>query len=217
MTAAFTLYGSPHSQFTYKVALMLRLSGQRFSFRYVSFQKGMQKTAEFRALSRWGQVPVLTHGDRALCQSNAILEYLAETLGAFDARDPETRQRVREWLCWDADRFAPAIYGCYSVMLGKRNLLPRSFDPVLVEYYRHGAEAALDALDANLADREFLAAPTPTIADLGCYGEAAFAQLCDLEMSRWPNVATWAARILDLPGSKLPFDLLPMADAEVAP
>ena len=32
----FTLYGSPHSLPTYKVALMLRLAGAPFSFRYVS-------------------------------------------------------------------------------------------------------------------------------------------------------------------------------------
>ena len=60
----FTLYGSPHSLPTYKVALMLRLSGQPFSFRYVSFQKQMHRTPEFLALSRWGQVPVLLDGDR---------------------------------------------------------------------------------------------------------------------------------------------------------
>jgi hypothetical protein len=47
----FTLYGSPHSLPTYKVALMLRLSGAPFSFRYVSYQKKMHKTPEFLALS----------------------------------------------------------------------------------------------------------------------------------------------------------------------
>jgi glutathione S-transferase len=41
MMTRFTLYGSPHSLPTYKVALMLRLSDEPFSFRYVSFQKGM--------------------------------------------------------------------------------------------------------------------------------------------------------------------------------
>ena len=55
----FTLYGSPHSLPTYKVALMLHMSGEPFSFRYVSFQKGAHKTPEFQSLSRWGQVPVL--------------------------------------------------------------------------------------------------------------------------------------------------------------
>ena len=60
----YTLYGSPHSLPTYKVALMLRMSGQPFSFRYVSFQKGMHQTPEFQALSRWGQVPVLVEDER---------------------------------------------------------------------------------------------------------------------------------------------------------
>ena len=50
----FTLYGSPHSLPTYKVALMLKVSGEPFSFRYVSFQKGMHKAREFLALSRLG-------------------------------------------------------------------------------------------------------------------------------------------------------------------
>ena len=53
--ARFTLYGSPHSLPTYKVALMLRLSSEPFSFRYVSFQKGMHRAPEFLALSRWGR------------------------------------------------------------------------------------------------------------------------------------------------------------------
>ena len=53
MSDVFTLHGSPHSQFTYKVALMLNLSRQPFCFRYVSFQKGVHLTPEFRELSRW--------------------------------------------------------------------------------------------------------------------------------------------------------------------
>jgi len=64
MTSDFILYGSPHSQFTYKIALMLRLSRQPFAFRYVSFQRGVHRTPEFLALSRWGQVPVLVHQER---------------------------------------------------------------------------------------------------------------------------------------------------------
>ena len=57
MSDELTLYGSPHSQFTYKVALMLRLAGEPFSFRYISFQKAMHRTQEFRAMSPWGEVP----------------------------------------------------------------------------------------------------------------------------------------------------------------
>ena len=119
----FTLYGSPHSLPTYKVALMLRLSDEPFSFRYVSFQKGMHKTPEFLALSRWGQVPVLVDGGRIHLQSAAIVEHLAETLGRFRGADPAARQAVREWLYWDVDVLFPPIFNCYSVQLGQRKEL----------------------------------------------------------------------------------------------
>ena len=96
MIKRFTLYGSPHSLPTYKVALMLRLAGEPFSFRYVSFQKGMHKTPEFLALSRWGQVPVLVDSERVYLQSAAIVKHLAKKLGRFQGADPMTRQAVRE-------------------------------------------------------------------------------------------------------------------------
>jgi glutathione S-transferase len=99
----FTLYGSPHSLPTYKVALMLNLSGEPFSSRYVSFQKGMHRAPEFLALSRWGQVPVLVDNGRVHLQSAAIVEHLAKTLGRFQGPDAVTRQSVREWLYWDVD------------------------------------------------------------------------------------------------------------------
>ena len=216
MADGFILYGSPHSQYTYKIALTLRFARQAFSFRYISFQKAMQRTPEFRALSRWGQVPVLQHRDAVLVQSGAILEYLAEVLGKLGGRDHEARQRIREWLYWDADRFAPPIYGCYGVALGERGLLPIKVDPVIAAYHRQGAGAAFTSLDAQLGDQAFIAAPELTIADLACYGEAAFARMSGFDLARWPKVVHWASRVEAQPGFQPPLELLPMADAEIA-
>jgi hypothetical protein len=141
MTKRFTLYGSPHSLPTYKVALMLHLAGEPFSFRYVSFQKGMHKTPEFLALSRWGQVPVLIDGERVYLQSAAIVEHLAETLGRFNGADPATRQATREWLYWDVDVLFPPIFSCYGVRLGQRKLLPIDVEPAIADYHRQRARA----------------------------------------------------------------------------
>ena len=116
MGDSFTLHGSPHSLPTSRIALMLRLCGEGFTFRHVSFQRGMHLTPEFRALSRWGQVPVLEHNGRAFVQSAAILEYLAETLGCFRATDVNARQHVREWLFWDADRLMPPLWAWYGAV-----------------------------------------------------------------------------------------------------
>jgi glutathione S-transferase len=212
----FTLYGSPHSLPTYKVALMLRMSGEPFSFRYVSFQKGMHKAPEFLALSRWGQVPVLVDGARVHLQSAAIVEHLAETLDRFQGTDPTTRQVVREWLYWDVDVLSPPIWNCYGVQLGQRKLLPISVDPAIANYHHRRAEVALSTLDSHLAHSSYLCATEPTIADLFCYGDVAFAEVCAFDLKRWRNVSGWAHRVTSLPGFKAPFELLAMESAEVS-
>jgi glutathione S-transferase len=212
----FTLYGSPHSLPTYKVALMLRLSGEPFSFRYVSFQKGMHKTREFLALSRWAQVPILVDNERVYLQSAAIVEHLAETLGRFQGPDAATRQVVREWLYWNVDVLFPPISNCYGVQLGQRGLLPISVEPVIAEYHRKRAETALSVLDSHVAGRNYLCAAQPTIADLFCYGDAAFAEICAFDLNRWTNVAGWSERIKALAGFEAPFALLAMEDAELS-
>jgi glutathione S-transferase len=212
----FTLYGSPHSLPTYKVALMLALSGEPFSFRYVSFQRGMQRAPEFLALSRWGQVPVLVDDGRIHLQSAAIVEYLAQTLGRFQGPDePTTRQAVREWLYWDVDVLFPPIFGCYAVQLGERKLLPIAVGPAVADYHQRRAETALSVLDTHLGRGNYLCAVEPTIADVFCYGDVAFAELCAFDMKPRMNVAAWAERITALPGFKAPFALLAMEDAEL--
>ena len=216
MSSGFTLYGSPHSLPTYKIALMLRLCRTGFTFRYVSFQRGMHLTPEFRALSRWGQVPVLKHEGRVFLQSAAILEYLADTLGRFGAGEDEARQHIREWLFWDADQLMPPLWRWYGVELGRRKLLPLSYDPVQVADFDRKGKAALDVLDANLAGRRFLVGEAATVADICCYGDIAFARLSNKELAAWPNVVAWAGRIEALPGFAAPFDLLAMQDAEIA-
>jgi glutathione S-transferase len=211
-----TLYGSPHSLPTYKVALMLSLSRTPFSFRYVSFQKGMHRTPEFLALSRWGQVPVLVDGERVYLQSAAIVEHLAETLGQFRGADAASRQATREWLYWDVDVLFPPIFNCYGVQLGQRKLLPIKVEPVIAQYHRQRAEVALSILDSNLVDRDYLCTAEPTIADLFCYGDVAFAELCEFDLTRWTNVADWSARMTALAGFKAPFELLAMESAEIS-
>jgi glutathione S-transferase len=212
--ARFVLYGSPHSLPTYKVALMLRLSGAPFSFRYVSFQKGMHRTPEFSALSRWGQVPVLLDDGRIFLQSAAIVEHLAGTLGRFQGPDPAARQLVREWMYWDVDALFPPVFNCYGVQLGQRGLLPIDVEPAIAAYHRRRAETALSVLDSHLAHRNYLCAAEPTIADLFCFGDAAFAEICAFDVNRWSNMALWAQRVTALKGFPAPFALLAMEDAE---
>jgi glutathione S-transferase len=209
------LHGSPHSQFTYKVALLLRLCGEAFAFRYVSFRAGAHRTPEFLALSRFGQVPVLQHGERVLCQSAAILLYLAAATGRFGGADDAERRRVGEFLFWDADRLGPPVYRSHGFELGRQGLLPRAADAAVVAHYRELAEQGFAMLDRQLAGSAFLVGDAPTIADIACYGEVAFAPHAGLDLSSRGNIGPWERRLAALPGFKPPFELLPAEDAEI--
>jgi glutathione S-transferase len=221
MTDRATLYGSPHSQFTYKVALMLQLAAEPFSFRYVSFQKGMHRTKEFRALSPWAEVPVLCHRGRTMVQSAAILEYLAAVSGKFGGQTDERRQRIREWLYWDAHRLAPPIHALHGVYLADQKLLPIAYDPAIADYHRTRATAALATLDEQLGmgrhryDGDFLVGPQPTIADIACYGDVSFAEVSGIKCDDWSEVSRWTGKIKGLHRFKSTHELLPMADAEL--
>jgi glutathione S-transferase len=80
---------------------------------------------------------------------------------------------------------------------------------------RRRAETALSVLDSQLAHRNYLCATEPTLADLFCYGDIAFAELCAFDLHRWTNVVAWTERVTALTGFKAPFALLAMENAEL--
>ena len=57
--ARYTLHGIFASGPTYKVALMLRLTGTPFDYEHVDLRAGAHKADAFLVKNRYGQVPVL--------------------------------------------------------------------------------------------------------------------------------------------------------------
>src|ERR1700741_1068105 len=71
------LYCHRDSGYSYKVALALSLLGIGFEKRHNEIWKPRnERSPEFQAISAHGEVPVLLMDGHALCQSNAILDYL---------------------------------------------------------------------------------------------------------------------------------------------
>ena len=203
MSAPYILHGSFLSAPTYKVGLMLALTGQPFDYRHVDLSKGQHKTPDFLALNRYGQVPVLQHGSLTLCQSNAILEYLAEQTGRFGGGDPVERQRCREWLCWSMDRLEP---GLFRTRFFERFVKP---DPAVHAYMRKNGEMGLGVLNDLLQGRDWLVGSAATYADIGVFGAVVHAAEGKFDLGAFPHIAAWQQRVAALPGFQLPYDLLP--------
>ncbi len=202
------LHGSFTSSSTYKPMLFLALGGLPFSFRTVNLKIGVQKQPAHLALNRYGQVPVLQHRGLTLVMSNVILDYLARTTGKFEGATEQDRIQAREWLGWEND----AISNVARVRHFAR--FRPDVDQKIVDYFRPGAEAALDFIDRHLAGRHWLVGEHCTIADIGCWGRMVFMAEGGMSLDKRPHAAAWRDRLMAMPGFALPYDLIPKKDRE---
>jgi glutathione S-transferase len=169
-------------------------------------REGEHKRPEYLAKQRFGQVPLLVDNSngRHLCQSAAILEYLADNTGKFGGSTLQERLDAREWVFWEFDRLSKGVYRPRAAKLGFAQ-----FAPDVVAHYEADGQAALKALDAQLKGRDWIVGEGPTFADIDIYGVVAYAPQAGHDLAAYPNVAAWAKRIEALPGFRGPEELLP--------
>ncbi len=206
MSPRFTLHGVWLSGPTYKVGLSLALSGEAFDYVHVNLRAGEHKQPGYMAAQRYGQVPLLVDNSngRKLCQSASILEYIADVTGKFGGSTIDERMRAREWMYWDFDRLAPAIYRSRGIRMGFRSLS----QPIAEMYHAEG-RTALQVIEDHLKGRDWLASEAPSIADIDVYGVVAYAPAGGFNLDAWPLLKGWMRRFEELPGFGSPEQILP--------
>lgn len=207
----FKLYGHFESGNAYKAALMLALCGSAYEYRHVDIFAGAQHAADFRAISRYGEVPTLEHDGTSVVQSAVILQYLAEHFGRFGGDDAATHRHVSEWLFWENNRLVPSL----AVLRFQRRFVGQ-VDPAILDFLEQRSRKALDVLNAALGEQPFLAGTQATIADFACCGYAWFIDQAGLDPQEWPYLQQWLRRLEDLPGWAHPYNLVPREDRRVA-
>jgi glutathione S-transferase len=201
--AVLKLYGSLQSGHSYKVRLMLLLSGVDHVYTPVDISIPRNKRPiEFQQMSPFGEVPVLVHDGVVLAQSNAILLHLARTTGHFSAKSEHNRDAIISWLFWEANRIGrsyPNLRYC--------RLFDKTTDPGLVAWFHITAEADLTRLNTELSEKPYLLGDI-TIADISCAGYLLYGDNVGLAIDRWPHVGAWLDRIRALPGWQHPADVM---------
>lgn len=203
----YKLYSNRHSGHSYKVALLLELSAAPYHLVEVDLSiPGPERSADFRAVSPFLEVPVLVDGDVHLCQSNNILQYLAVKLAPFSKTTADEALRVGEWLFWESNRIGFSIA---NLRLYKRFL--EDFPPDLERFLHSRAVDDLAVLDKALSSGEFLVGDRLTIADLSCSGYLFWLHEAGLDVDQWPGVRAWLGRIADQPRWESPEELFASA------
>ncbi|WP_374306635.1 glutathione S-transferase family protein [Dongia sp.] len=188
------LYHHPLSGHSHRVRLFLSLLKVPHELILVDLAKGAHKAPDFLKLNPFGQVPVLDDDGTIVTDSVAILIYLAKKLRRSDwlPEEPLAAAKVQKWLSVAAGEIA---YGPAAARL--ITLFGAGFRPEEVLTRAHNV---LKLIDAELVQRNFVAAATPTVADVALYSYIASAPEGNVDLSGYPHVRAWLARIEALTG-----------------
>ncbi|WP_416799398.1 glutathione S-transferase family protein [Ciceribacter azotifigens] len=188
------LYYHPLSGHAHRARLFLSLLDIPHELQYVDLAKREHKSETFLEINPFGQVPVLDDAGTIVCDSNAILVYLAKKTGRTDwlPEDPAGAAAVQRWLSVAAGQIAhgPAqarLVNVFKAPYRPEEVIPRS-------------HAILALIENALDGREWIAADRPTIADIALYSYVERAPEGDVDLQPYPNVRQWLGRIEALPG-----------------
>ena len=187
-----TLHGTERSGHFHRVVLLLRML--EIPYRFASAPPEVRRSAEFLRLNPLGQIPVLQDGAAVICDSNAILVYLAKRYAPGSQwlpEEPLAAARVQRWLSIAAGemKHGPAL----------ARLIVQWGDPSDRGDAVRIAERLFRFMEAHLEDHSFLAADHPTIADLACYAYTAHAPEGGISLQPYAALRRWLSRIEALP------------------
>ena len=143
------------------------------------------------------QVPTLVLDDgRALAESNAILWYLGLGTPYLPDEDFE-RAKVLQWMFFEQYSHEPNLAVVrYWVSIAPATS-PRES---VLEARRKAGYEALDAMERELATRQFLVAERYTIADIALYAYTHVADEGGFDLAAYPAINRWLDRVAAQPG-----------------
>lgn len=194
-----TLYSMPSSGNSYKVRLLLAYLGRPYRHVGMEYLTPELDKAHAEGLLPLKKLPTLELVDGTrLPESNAILCYLAEGTDWLPA-DPLDRARVLAWMFWEQNQHEGVI-AVRAALLVYEHRKHLATPERMAELLDRGHEI-LGQMEAHLAKNEWLAAGRPTVADIALYAYTHSAGTKGgFDLSRFPAVNAWLARVAALPG-----------------
>lgn len=196
------LYSYWRSSAAYRVRLALALKGLPYELRPVHLvaDGGQHHQPSYRALNPQGLVPTLIHGDLALSQSLAIMEYLDESFPQSPLLAGSAGERARA-------RMMAQLIACDIHPLNNLRVLSYLVDvggfddQARVAWYRHWTETGLNALEALLQQHRhpFCSGEEPGLADCCLLPQVYNARRFSCSLDGLQRVQSIAERLDKLP------------------
>lgn len=181
----------------YKPLLFLEEAGLDYRVVPVNISKGDQFRAEFLAISPNNRIPAILDSAPvgggapvSVFESGAILLYLAEKTRKFLPDRLRGRVEVLEWLFWQMGGLGPMAGQNHHFAWYAPEKLPYAIDRYVRETGR-----LYGVLNRHLADREFIAGPEYTIADMASYPWIVPHKRQSQDLDDFPHLKRWFERI----------------------
>ena len=162
--------------------------------------EGTHLTPEFRKINPNNKLPAIVDdepsfggGPLPVFESVAILQYLAEKTGRLLPSDPRQRIVAFQWLIWQAAGWSPMNGQAHHFI----RYAPEGQDYGIDRYKREVVRLA-NVLEYRLSESEYLAGDY-SIADISVWPWSAGFQLIDLDISQFPALQRWSAKIAERP------------------
>jgi glutathione S-transferase len=190
------LFNAPVSGNCYKVRLLLAHLGIEYDRHEVNVIERSDRAQLLGSINPALSVPTIVLDDGSpLAESNAILWYFAEGT-PYMPEDRLGRARVLQWLSFEQFSHQP-----YIALV--RYWLSIAHIPIAkekIDARRTPGYAALDAMERHLDRSGFFVEERYTIADIALYAYTHVAHEGGFDLSRYPAIRAWLARVDAQPG-----------------
>lgn len=197
-----------------KVTIMLEelkelgVEGADYDLYKIHIGEGDQFGSDFVAINPNSKIPALMDYSQNpplnIFESGSILLYLAEKFGQLIPEDIHGRTEVLNWTFWQigAGPYVGGGFGHFFAYAPEKMKYP-------IDRFTMETKRQLDLIDQTLANREFIAGDSYSIADIviwSWYGRLALGELYEGSKeflnveADYPNVMEWAKRINERPG-----------------
>jgi GST-like protein len=186
-----------------KVELMLEELGLEYKIHKFNLPEGKQKSPEFLKINPNGKIPAIVDSDTNLnlAESGAILFYLAEKTAKF--LPTGSRYEVMQWLMFQMSGVGPMMGQAFVFL----NFAPEKI-PFAIDRYINESKRLLGVMNEQLSKNEYLAGSAYSIADIATFPWIRMAvQRMDFDLSPYPSVQKWLAKLEERPAVKKVFNL----------
>jgi len=164
----------------------------------ISLEDGEQFKPPFSEVNPNHKIPGLRHGDMALMESCAILQYLGDTFPSSLYPEGEDRWRVIQWLYWQAANLGPVFGNKLSYTRYIR--IPDVHKAHPLERFESEARRLLGVLDRQLAESAYVACEDFTIADIALLPWIRAYKWVKVDITGFAHATAWLEKCLERPG-----------------